>query len=402
MPRSVALAFVTSLVASGCVLGSSVDSGEDELKNVEKTGEKSQRWIYQGPLPALEDVKVVASLKGHTVRVTGLLPKSFVTPLPFYARTKPAANGRTEVTVVYPIATGAFDPSTGMAPMAPGSYKTLWTVPFTPTNDKAAWGGFPFMLYQPQRGIAFHGPITSTRNAETGDWEWRLVRGPVSHGCNRMQGEHVVEFAHLMGTDMSIPHQTGESIQRAANVTVTTEWDSYDGSFVDVDYPALASVKRPKTSVTLYPTWDSTYLPNLVCAFDPKRPLDGHHCDEVGAVQQDLATGKLLFEPLPSPWLGDACSSDADCGFLADGQQARCHMSQTHGFCSIPCEGYCPDRAGEAGTFCGKDGSKGICMAKAALENGGCAEVPGTSAKPKERFVGSSGAPAKVATVCTF
>ena len=28
----------------------------------------------------------------------------------------------------------------------------------------------------------------------TGDLEWHLYRGPVSHGCNRMAGEHVVEL----------------------------------------------------------------------------------------------------------------------------------------------------------------------------------------------------------------
>jgi hypothetical protein len=214
----------------------------------------------------LESPRVVASLKGHTARVTGLLPKGFVGALPFYARTKLLKSGRTELTVVYPIATGAVDPSTGKAPMAPGSYGTMWLVPFTPTNDKASWGGFPFLLYQPTRGIAFHGPITSVRNAETGDWEWRIVRGPVSHGCNRMQGEHVVELAHLLGTDMRAPHKVGKSDQRGINVKVTTDWDSVDGVFVDVDYPALPQVKRPKTNVLVYPTWDSVNLPNLVCA----------------------------------------------------------------------------------------------------------------------------------------
>jgi hypothetical protein len=400
--RLLPFALVTTALLGGCLVDTELDSTEDELKNVEKTGGKSQRWIYQGGLPALEGVQVVASLKGHTVRVTGLLPKGFTGALPFYAKPKALAGGRTQVTVVYPIATGAVDPSTGKAPMAPGSYKTLWTVPFTPTNDKAAWGGFPFMLYQPQRGIAFHGPITSTRNADTGDWEWRLVRGPVSHGCNRMQGEHVVELAHLMGVDMRTPHSVGESIQRSADVRVTTEWDAFDGSLVDVDYPALPQVKRPKTGVTVYPTWDSTNLPNLVCAHDPKRPLDGHHCDEVGAVRQDLATGAMLFEPELEPWIGHACTSNDDCAFTADGKPASCLVSGGLGYCTIACDGYCPDRAGEAGTFCGKHAGAGRCMAKAAVENEGCAAIPGTAAKAKERFVGASGAPSKVATVCTF
>lgn len=396
------LALLACTVTVGCLADADVESAEDELKNVEKTGGVSQRWIYQGPLPLLESPRVVASLKGHTARVTGLLPKGFGGALPFYARTKAVAGGRTELTVVYPIATGAIDPSTGKAPMAPGTYGTLWTVPFTPTNDKAAWGGFPFLLYQPTRGIAFHGPITSMRNAETGDWEWRLVRGPVSHGCNRMQGEHVVELAHLLGTSMAAPHQAGESYARAIKVSVTTEWDSVDGRYVDVDYPALAQVKRPKTNVEVYPTWDSTNLPNLVCAYDAARPLDGHHCDAAGLVRQDLATGARIATEADEPWLGEPCTSDGECAFAAGGKAATCLLSGGLGYCTIPCEGYCPDRAGEAPTFCGKVAGAGRCMAKAAPENEGCAAIPGTKPRAVERFVGTSGAAAKVATACSF
>lgn len=402
MRRVVALfSILPGFFAAACAV-EPIDSSEDELKNIEKTGGSSQRWIYQGPLPSLEKASVVASLKGHTLRVTGLLPKGFAGALPFYARTRAALGGRSELTVVYPIATGAVDPSTGKAPMAPGNYGTLWTVPFTPTNDKAAWGGFPFMLYQPQRGLAFHGPITSTRNADTGDWEWRLVRGPVSHGCNRMQGEHVVELAHLLGTDMSKPHTVGESYPRAISVTITTKYDEVDGALVDVDYPARPEVVRPKGNVALFPTWDSRHLPNLVCAYDAKRPLDGHHCDAAGLVAQDLTTGEMLFEPESEPFIGHACASDADCGFVAGGKTASCLLSGGHGYCTIPCEGYCPDRAGEAPTFCGTLGGVGRCMAKAGVENAGCADVTGTTAKKKERFVGNSGAAAKVATVCSF
>jgi hypothetical protein len=393
--------FASSLAACAAETGGE-SSDELDLKNVEKSGSASQRWIYQGPLPALDKAVVVSSLKGHTVRVTGLLPTTFTGTLPFYATPKPVANGRTEVTIVYPIATGAVDPSTGKAPMAPGSYATLWTVPFTPTNDKATWGGFPFVLYNSPRGLAFHGPITSQRNADTGDWEWRLSRGPVSHGCNRMQGEHVVELAHLLGTDMTKPYDAGKSFVRTANLTVTTEWDTFDGKFVDVDYPAMAQVARPKENAKIYPTWDSTNLPNLVCAYDAALPLDGHHCDGVGVVQQDLATGAMLFEPEEEPWIGHACSSSADCDFLADGKKGACLMTGGKGYCTVACEGYCPDRAGEAGTFCGAHGTGGRCMAKAAVENDGCADVPGTSAKAKERFVGKSGATKKVATVCSF
>lgn len=399
------LALLTALFTAGCEeAGDPVTGDEDYLKNVEKTGGASQKWIYQGAMPKLEQPAIVVSLKAHTARVTGLLPASFTGTLPFYAIPKTEPSGRIRVTVVYPVATGAVDPSTGKAPMAPGHYSTLWGVPFTPTTDKAAWGGFPFMKYHASRGLAFHGPITSQRNAETGDWEWNLVRGPVSHGCERMQGEHVVELAHMLGMNMAGPHKVGDSAQMSVSVDVITEWDQVDGKFVDVDYPALSSVKRPPAAQsTLFPTWDSRNLPNLVCGYDASRPLDGHHCDNVGIVKQDITTGEMLVEETTDPWIGSECSADSDCGFKVDGVSAKCLTSGANGYCTVACEGYCDDKPGAAPTFCGKlPAGGGTCMAKAATENNGCVDIEGTQTKQVERFIGSSGASAKVATVCSF
>jgi hypothetical protein len=45
------LGLLAATLAVGCVVGTNLASSEDELKNVEKTGSTSQRWIYQGPLP---------------------------------------------------------------------------------------------------------------------------------------------------------------------------------------------------------------------------------------------------------------------------------------------------------------------------------------------------------------
>jgi hypothetical protein len=134
---------------AGCV--ASQDDGattgdENDLVDAEKNGSASQKWIYVGLLPKLESAQMFVSLKANTARVTGLLPKGWAAPLPFYAATAPLANGRTRVTVVYPVATGKVDPSTGKAPAGPGTYPRLYAVPYTPTNAKAAWGGFPFMM----------------------------------------------------------------------------------------------------------------------------------------------------------------------------------------------------------------------------------------------------------------
>ena len=377
----------------------------NDLVDAEKKGGPSQKWIYEGMLPKIESATIAVSLKAHTARVTGLLPKDFAGKLPFYAVTSAEPSGRTRLTVVYPVATGHVDPSTGKAPAAPGKYPRLYAVPYTVTTDKAPWGGFPFMMYNAGRGLAFHGPITSVWDAELGEYEWRLTRGPVSHGCQRMQGEHVVELANLLGIDMSKPHASGESKTLEVPVTISADFDTFEGHFVDVDYPALSSVKRPTGDVKMFPTWDSVDFPRWVCAYDKSRPLDAHHCDAVGAELRDPMTGKLLAEPPKEAWIGSACSTDGDCSFSAGGKAAACLKADAKsslGFCSIGCEGYCPDKAGANRTFCASWNGGGRCMAKVGPENGDCSDVPGTQSKLTKRFLGTSSATAAEASVCSF
>lgn len=379
-------------------------STEDYLKNAEQGGKPSQKWIYEGMLPALEKPAVFVSLKSHTARVTGLLPVGFAGPLPFYAESAPV-NGRTQVTVVYPIATGHLDPSTNQAPGAPGVYNTLYAVPYTPTNDHAPWGGFPFMLYNPSRGIAFHGPITSAPGVSPGDIEWHLLRGPVSHGCNRMAGEHVVELASLLGVNMGVPHKVGDKSQLNVKITVSSDFDSFNGKLVDVDYPAEKGVVRPAPAqAKLYKTWLSNDFPRFVCAYDLTRPLDAQHCDNAGTNRLDPLTGASLSPPPTGSWIGSACTGTSDCSFTtADGKAGSCSASSpgASGLCTIPCEGYCPDKAGASVSFCATfpDG-KGRCVVKADTMNQSCATIPGTAAKVANRFIGASSAKAASATVC--
>lgn len=399
----------TSLFLAACAADDNVSSEdgpetsyEDELINAEKGGQPSQKWIYNGPLPKLEKPEVFASLKAHTVRVTGLLPANFQGKIPFYAEAKPAGQ-RTKVTVVYPIATGKYDPSTQSAPAAPGSYNTLFGIAYTPTNDKAAWGGFPFMMYNSKRGIAFHGPITSIVDVGTGDLEWHLYRGPVSHGCNRMAGEHIVEMAQILGMDMSKPHAISDRYTLGVRVTVSAEYDVFDGKTVDVDYPAAKGVELPTgPTVKVYPTWLSDDFPRSVCAYQAGRPLDAHHCDNAGEDRRSLETGNYFVEPSASPWIGSACTKDTDCNFDVSGKDASCTLgSKGVGICTIPCEGGCPDKLGSPITFCAtfSDGA-GRCVAKAEVLNKFCTSAPGTSAKLMDRKVGASSAKAAKATVC--
>ena len=402
------LALACAPLLSAC--GSADDAADgtsdtSDLVNKEKNGGPSQKWLYLGMLPKIESATMFVSLKAHTARVTGLLPKDFAGPLPFYAVTSAEANGRTRLTVVYPVATGKVDPSTGKAPAGPGKYPRLYAIPYTNTTEKAAWGGFPFMMYNANRGLAFHGPITSVYDAELGEYEWRLTRGPVSHGCQRMQGEHVVELANLLGIDMSKPHAAGESKTLEVPVTISPDYDTFDGHLVDVDYPALAAVKRPTGDVKMFPTWDSVDFPKWVCAYDKTRPVDAHHCDAAGVELRDPMTGKLLQEPPKEAWIGSACSTDADCAFTAGGKGAAClkaDAAASLGFCSIKCEGYCPDKAGANRTFCATWNGGGQCMAKVGAENADCADVPGTKATLAKRFVGTSAATAAEASVCSY
>lgn len=169
---------------------------------------------------------------------------------------------RTKVAVVYPIATGESVNSQGT------SYTIERVAPWVPTSSKAAWGGFPFIPYD--RGIAFHGPIAAT------DGEWKLIRGPVSHGCNRMQGEHVVELAHLIGVDMTTTVHTGDSVTGLdVPVTVLRKPDEWKGQLVDVDYPAQPGVQRPRgANVKKIPSWSADDLAAFVCPLN-KRELGG-------------------------------------------------------------------------------------------------------------------------------
>jgi hypothetical protein len=114
----------------------------------------------------------------------------------------------------------------------------------------------------------------------------------------------------------------------------------------------------------------------------------------------------LMQAPSASPWVGTSCETDGDCAFSHAGQSGFCFLDtagqEEKGFCSLPCEGYCPDLAGRAKTFCTllAPPSVGGCVSRAQTENGNCSTVPGTSPQQARRYVGSSGAPADSAAVC--
>jgi hypothetical protein len=66
------------------------------------------------------------------------------------------------------------------------------------------YGGQPVIMYTAD-GQSLHGPITNNskmyyKDATNRDSStWRLMRGEVSKGCNRLQGEHAIELSTLLG-----------------------------------------------------------------------------------------------------------------------------------------------------------------------------------------------------------
>jgi hypothetical protein len=267
------------------VIACAADSAEDDDGDVSEDQLRkgsAEQWIYDGPLPALDSPAITVSQTAHTVRVTGYLPAGWSKPLPFYADTL-VEGPKTKIAVVYPIATGH------SVNAQPANYTIRRASPWVPTNDHATWGGFPFIPYD--GGIAFHGPITFE------DGQWKLIRGPVSHGCNRMQGEHVVELANLIGVDMTTKVWTGTGVDGLkVPVTVLHKADTWKGQNVDVDYPAAAGVQRPRDNVKMFKTWSADDFAAFVCPLN-KKAVTG------GVVPTDYCTRRYTnkFDPTHGP-----------------------------------------------------------------------------------------------------
>ncbi len=120
----------------------------------------------------------------------------------------------------------------------------------------------------------------------------------------------------------------------------------------------------------------------------------------------DTSTFPLLNGVRPK-FVGDSCEADEGCDFVAGGVSGHClswdlPASATAGFCSISCQGYCPDKGGKAPTFCVSldSGQTGQCVSKSHGLNEYCAAIEGTAAVEAERFVGESSALPSTATVC--
>lgn len=113
------------------------------------------------------------------------------------------------------------------------------------------------------------------------------------------------------------------------------------------------------------------------------------------------------YSPPVVPWVGSACTIDADCRFTSGSQTGFCFEFQDfegerQGFCTLGCAGGCPDRSGEATTFCVElEVGLGRCVSKAEELNDFCTDIPGTRVEELDRFVGSSNATQTRSSVCS-
>ncbi|MBI5534294.1 MAG: polysaccharide deacetylase family protein [Deltaproteobacteria bacterium] len=111
-------------------------------------------------------------------------------------------------------------------------------------------------------------------------------------------------------------------------------------------------------------------------------------------------------KPAATPFVGTVCKDDTACKFSSGGKDGSCYEftpsgGSASGFCTLACDGYCPDKSGSAATFCTSlDGSTGSCVSKSAAENHECADIPGTAPKTADRYIGTSTASPATATVC--
>jgi hypothetical protein len=271
MLRLACLGLLTgSLALAGCA--ADVEENTEASDDALTSKKVDDHWFYGGALPTLQNATVTASLTGHTAHVVGYLPADTTLPELPHVKTKPEA-GKLRVDIVYPIATAM----AGKSNSRPATFSFHSAKPYRPNGPAytvsegwhdVTWGGFPFIAYN--GGIAFHGPITDKDNEAPGDLGvWYLRRGQVSGGCNRMMGEHVVEMTHVLGISMRKVYGANVAItpNTAAKVKVIADYDTYEGKYIDVDYPTDIGAKRPASvhgadKVVMFGSWVATEMPD--------------------------------------------------------------------------------------------------------------------------------------------
>lgn len=253
----------------------------------------------------------------------------------------------TGFSAVYPTGVGALGSDgfsitpTGHFETSPDTSDRWWYI--ATRWEPSYFEGYPFLRLTAENSRGYntyglHGPITNP-----------LRRGYVSHGCMRMAKPDIVELFFLVRNHASTPVTIQQEVELDAA-----------GNEVDLD-----------TEVTLWGPEDE--------------------------IQYGASVGPR--DDSPVGFVGDACATAEDCGRWGD-DSFFCHEA---GFCTTNCEGYCPDRSGYASTFCVSDPNefdRGVCVQQVDGRNADCALIPGTAPAERDRFIGTSDAPAATANVC--
>lgn len=113
----------------------------------------------------------------------------------------------------------------------------------------------------------------------------------------------------------------------------------------------------------------------------------------------------LREPPELEPFIGKPCTQEDDCNFTEGDRTGFClrlRDDTSRGFCSITCQGFCPDHPQYATTFCiaSSNPNLGICVPKAERINSHCGDIPGAVTEFHDRFIGESSAPSAREHVC--
>ncbi len=273
------------------------------------------------------------------------------------------------------------------------------------------FAGLPFLRLEgaPSLGYAIHGPIDSYTLPSGG----RLKRGYVSHGCIRMEAADVLELtARLKGR--RVPVRVQRAVERRPDGSAvdveprflmsecTRDEDcAYDGGTCRFNPYALHGFCT--APCTKYCALDRYGYPTSFCVADPEDDAKGLCVVKAESLNDrcrrypgftmvpevprfhDPATRADVCLPGSRGWIGSACFSDLDCAGLTAG---RCELDGAHenrpGFCTVPCSKYCPDRQGEATTFCvAAEEGGGECRARCLRQDDCVAGYTCTDSVPR-------------------
>lgn len=216
-------------------------------------------------------------------------------------------------------------------------------------------------------------------------------------GCGCLDGQDCDEY--FRGLD--------RQLACAADVLVTAQQASLDGTgrwragkaTTSLDGIGVTPYNHATAALYQYTPWVLPGEGGNWLVWNVTRKFSRHF--------HDLGLLDLSDPLLDDPWVGRPCADHDDCLFNKGSLTGFCYVftpdggSEAKGFCSLPCEGYCPDLEGHATTFCASvDHVNGFCTVYALDQNQYCEEIPGLTAVEADRFVGSSSAAPKQATVC--